>query len=87
MFNYGTTNVINEGQYQYYGEQDVTQTASWSDKRSTQFCSPFVPVGEPATLDKPHTICMENYQYMITNGFLTFSLFRLEIYWAAELII
>ena len=57
------------------GEQDVTQTASWSDKRSTQFCSPLVPVGEPATYDKPHTICMENYQYMITNGFYSFSLF------------
>ena len=67
------------------GEQDVTQTASCSDERSTQFCSPFVPVGEPAPLDKPHTICMENYQYMITNGFSTFSLFCLEVCRAAEL--
>ena len=83
MFKYETEEVINEGQYQYEGEQDVTQTASWSDKRSTQFCSPFVPVGEPATLDKPHTICMENYQYMITNGFSTFSLFRLDLCWSS----
>lgn len=42
------------------------------DARPAHFCSELVPVGVHISLDKPHTICMENCRYfasMITNGF------------------